>query len=247
MKRLISILLFGVLLGAGSTYASVSSSSNYAIESDSINFAGGFSTSTSYALESTAGEIATGQSTSTSYQISAGYQQMQESFISLTSDASLVLAPSIPGVSGGVSSGTAAFTVVTDNPAGYQLTIEAEDSPAMRKDGDTIADYAPATTTPDFIFTTDASDAHFGFTPEGSDIVDAFRDNGAACGVGSSDTASACWQGLSTSSILVAESADANHPTGTETTIRFQVGVGNAVVVPPGVYTATTTITALAL
>ena len=61
--------------------AQVMQSTNYQIQSDSINFGGGFSSSTNYALESTAGELATGESSSTNYSLKAGYQQMVNNFI----------------------------------------------------------------------------------------------------------------------------------------------------------------------
>ena len=43
--------------------------------------------SASYRMEETIGEIATGESQSASYKLKAGYQQMQEMVISLTSPA----------------------------------------------------------------------------------------------------------------------------------------------------------------
>ena len=56
--------------------AQVMSSSHYSLESDSLNFGGGYSTSTNYIQESTGGEVATGISSSTNYTMNAGYQQM---------------------------------------------------------------------------------------------------------------------------------------------------------------------------
>jgi hypothetical protein len=76
------ILFFCLQLG----FAQVRSSSNYQLQSDSINIGGGFSSSTSYIQESTVGEVATGISDSSSYSLRAGYQQMQEVYISMTTD-----------------------------------------------------------------------------------------------------------------------------------------------------------------
>jgi hypothetical protein len=236
-----------VLLSVSIVGAEVMQSGNYRIQSDSINFGGGLATSTNYSLESTAGESGTGEATSASYELRAGYQQMQESYISLSGFGTVALSPSIPGISGGFSNGSTAVLVVTDSVSGYMLEIAGSQSPAMQKGSDTIADYAPAGAAPDYAFTTNAADAHFGYSPEGVDIVARFKDNGAACNAGSDDTLLACWDGLNTSGETVARRTSANNPNGSTTTLNFRVGVGGSVVQPPGAYTATTTLTALTL
>ena len=226
--------------------AQVMQSSNYQIQSDSINFGGGLSTSSNYVLESTAGELASGVSMSTNYSLKAGYQQMQEVYIAISASSDIGLSPSIPGISGGTSNGSATVNVTTDSPSGYPLSIAASDSPAMQKGADSIADYTPAGD-PDFTFTSGSADAHFGYTPEGIDITSRFRDNGGACNTGSQDTELACWDGLSTSPVIIASNTGANHPTGATTTVRFRVEVGGSVIQAPGLYVATTTLTALSL
>ncbi len=236
------ILFVGIHHG----YAQVMGSTNYRIQSDSINFGGGLATSSNYVLEATAGEVGSGESDSLSYGLNAGYQQMQEVFIALSVVSPVVLSPAIPGISGGEANGSTTVTVTTDSAAGYQLLIAATESPAMRKDTDTIADYAPGSV-PSFAFGIGLADAHFGYSPAGNNIVNRFRDNGSDCGSGSFDTALACWDGLSTTLVPVAQGSAANHPNGATTTIYFRVGVGGAVVQPPGFYTATTTLTALPL
>jgi len=230
-------------------FAQVRSSAHYRLQSDSVNFGGGLSTSTSYRQESTFGEVATGESTSTAYSLHAGYQQMQEVFLSLSTTGNVVMSPNLPGLTGGVSNGSATFTVITDSPSGYNLLIKAENSPAMQSvnSTSTIADYVPVGTDADFSFSTAAGQAHFGYTPEGSDIVQAFKDNGSACNVGNLDTSLACWEGLSTTDKIIAQNTNATHPDGATTTIRFRVGIGSGAGVTSGVYIATTTVTALPL
>ena len=236
-----------VLLSMHVGLAQVMESSSYRIQSDSINFGGGFSTSSSYILESTAGEIATGESDSASYSLKAGYQQMQEVFISLAGGNDVTLTPSIPGITGGTSNGSTTVTITTDSAAGYSLTIEASQSPALQDNGNTIADYTPENTDPDFAFTTDATDSHFGYTPEGTDVAARFLDNGSACNTGAQETALSCWDGLSTAAETIARSTGPNHPDGATTTVFFRVGIGSGVGQAPGTYTATTTLTALPL
>jgi hypothetical protein len=235
-----------ILCSLSISFAQVMESTSYRIQSDSVNFAGGLSSSTSYVIESTAGEVGTGFASSTSYSLRAGYQQMQSVYISMTGATNVDLSPSIPGVTGGIANGSTTVTVITDSPSGYSLTIEASQSPAMQNESDSISDYIPSGN-PDFTFNTGATDAHFGYTPEGVDVVQRFRDNGAVCNSGTSDTAFACWDGLSTTEETIAQANSANQPAGATTTIQFRVGVGGSVLQAPGLYTATTTITALPL
>lgn len=239
----LSILLLTVIVVG---HAEVRSSSNYQIQSDSINVGGGYSSSGSYQQESTVGEIATGPSDSSSYQLRAGYQQMQEIYLALVPGENVTLTPNLPGISGGTSNGSTSVRVITDNVAGYRLLIAAEGDPAMQSAFDQIEDY-DAGAEPDFSFTTGPSEALFGFTPEGPDITAEFRDNGGVCGTGSGDTTEACWAGLATTTTVIAEKNGANQPAGASTTIRFRVGIGSNASVIAGVYTATTTVTALPL
>jgi len=243
-----SIILTVLILSFLSvSVAQVRTSTSYQLQSDSVNFAGGLSTSTNYSLESTAGEIATGISTSSSYSLRAGYQQMQEVYISMTAVDSVDMSPSIGGLTGGVSNGTTSVSLTTDSSGGYSLTIAAESSPAMQKGADTISDYVPLSLPdPDMTFNTSSTDSHFGFSPSGNDISDRFRDNGSFCSLGSNNTPLTCWDGLSTSSKTIAQGVT-NHPDGATTTLHFRVGIGSSAPVIAGDYYATTTLTALPL
>ncbi len=242
---IIALLIVAVSVDLSS--AQVMQSSNFQIQSDSVNIGGGFSTSSSYRLESTVGEIATGRSTSTNYSLYAGYQQMQEVFISLSGAMNVDLTPNLGAITGGVSNGSTTVTVVTDSPSGYGLTIQAQSSPAMQDGIYSINDYTPAGADPDFNFITNPTDAHFGYSPYGNDVADRFLNDGVDCNTGSNNDFLFCWAGLSTTSQLIAESSSSNHPSGATTTINFRVGLGGDVNQPPGVYTATTTVTAFSL
>lgn len=226
--------------------AQVMSSENFHIQSDSINIGGGRSTSESFIQESTFGELATGDSDSENFALRAGFQQMQTIFISLTGAQSVALTPNIPGVTGGEANGSTTVTVVTDNPAGYELTIRSENAPAMQgPDSATLADY-DAGAEADYEFEVGLSDAHFGFSPHGAHVVDRYLSATLTCGSGTS-VAEQCWDGLSTEARVIARSLSANHPSGSTTTIHFRAGVGGTVNQQPGTYVATTTITALPL
>jgi hypothetical protein len=238
--------VFVVVVSVG-VYAQVMSSGSYQIQSDSINVGGGYSSSSNYVQESTAGEVATGQSTSANYSLKAGYQQMQEVYISLSTVADVVLSPAIGGLSGGVSNASTTFTIITDSPSGYQVTYYSALAPAMQGPFSVINNYTPAGTVPDFSFVTTSTQAHFGFSPEGVDIVSRYRDNGSVCGVGSGNTSVTCWDMVSTTPQQIVVGTDSNHPLGATTTLRFRVGIGNSVGLTAGTYTATTTLTAIPL
>ena len=248
ISLLTSSFITAFLLGTlGISLAQVMQSTNYKIQSDSVNVGGGFSSSTNYRIQSTAGEVATGDASSTNYRLKAGYQQMQEVYISISTVAPVALSPAITGVTGGTANGSTTVTVITDSSAGYSLTIFASTNPAMQKSPDVIENYSPAGAAPDFVFSTGATQARFGFTPEGVNVVQRFKDNGSACNSGSLNAVSTCWDGLSTTEQTIAQSSSSNHPAGATTTVRFRVGIGNNVVKPEGIYSATTTLTALTL
>lgn len=226
--------------------AQVATSSNYQLQSDSINFGGGLSTSTNYQQESTFGELGTGQGSSTNYMLRAGYQQMQEVYLSLTPPSDVTMSPDLQGITGGTSNGSTTVTVTTDSPAGYSLTIAAANNPAMQSGSNSIANYNQGADA-DYSFLVTSGLASFGFSPSSVDVVQEFRDNTSLCGVGSSDTLLACWAGMTTAAIPISQGSGSNHPSGATTTIYFKVGVGSGAGVISGLYTATSTLTALPL
>jgi hypothetical protein len=245
MRIIISILVLFVV--AQPIVVAVMESTNYSIQSDSVNFGGGLSDSPNYSLESTFGEVATGLGESANFSLKAGYQQMQEVYLAIGTIPNVTLSPAINGNIGGTSNGQAVVTVVTDNLAGYELYIKASSSPALVSGGDSFADYVPAGADPDFTFSIVATVAEFAFSPEGADITAEYLDNGVTCNAGALDTVDSCWRGLSTSNELIAESSTSNHPAGTDTTIKFRAESGASNIQPAGVYTATTTVTAISI
>ena len=223
-------------------------SGTYKITIDSINFGGDYSTSTSYSEEDTAGEIATGNSSSTNYSMNAGYQQMYTSFISIGTLVPVTLNP-INGVTGGTATGTVSATVLTDNPAGYSLSIAATSSPALTDPaGAVFSDYASvSSTTPDFAFTIAPTSSAFGFSVYGTDAVSKYLNNGSTCNTGSTNTAFTCWDNFTTSPKVIAQSTGPNNPTGTQTDLNLEAKVGTSKIQDSGTYTATITVTAVTL
>ncbi len=242
---ILAVLTTPILLGAYPVFAFVMSSQNYRVQADSINVGGIGQQSASYLSEDTIGEIGSDESQSASYKIRAGYQQMLETYIAISSPADVTMSPEIPGVGGGAGNGSVVWTVTTDALAGYTLAIKAGTAPALASGANSFADYTPsAAGTPDFAFSVAASAAEFAFTPEGADIVQKFLDNTSTCGVGSSETADRCWYNFATSNTNIASFSSSNHPSGAGTTVKFRAESGSSNVQPAGTYTATIIVTA---
>jgi hypothetical protein len=235
---------------APATGYSVMSSSNYRVLSDSVNSGGtDFSQSASYQLSDTVGEQGTGESSSANYTLRAGYRQLTGSSISISSPSDVSMSPNLSGLVNNASTGEADWTVVTDSPGGYEMSIKASTNPAMQHTvtADTLDDYAPASApTPDYSFSVASNTAVFGFSPEGADITSKYKDNGAICGTGSGDTTDKCWDGFSTTDKTIS-SGGANQPTGVITTVKFRAENGSAHLLPAGTYKATITVTAISL
>ncbi len=247
MHRLYRVIIIIVILGLNThiSLADPMQSNSYRIDFDSVNVGGNQSQSSSYLLEDTAGEIATGYSSSTSYSLHAGYQQMQEVYMTITAADDVTLSPSIGGLSGGTSNGSTSVKVTTDSSTGYQLMIKSSSTPALVSGSDSFADYTSITSNPDFNFGIASTDSEFGFSPEGGDIYSRFKDNGSSCGTGSTDTTDSCWDALSTTNKIISQRTSSNTPSGVITVIKFRASSGSGHVQPSGNYTATTTLTAL--
>jgi len=253
MKKTAIAVVICFIAVAFSVNAYVMSSPSYRIQSDSLNIGGVRESSASYRMEDTIGEIATDGSTSASYKLKAGYQQMHEVYIGISSPADVTMAPTIPGISGGTGNGQSSWTVMTDNPGGYSLYIKASTPTAMQCASggcnvgvDNFANYTPAGAAPDYNWSIAAANSEFGFSPEGSHIVQKYKDNGAdTCNINIADTADRCWYNLSDSNENIASSALSNHPTGTATTVKFKAQSGASHMQIEGNYQATITVTAV--
>lgn len=249
------VLLVGALTVYGAlafeVHAQVMGSSNFRIQSDSVNTGGAPGTSTNFQLEATVGEAATGRSLSTSFRLQAGYQQLEETFISLSGASAVTLLPSFDGTTSGTATatGSTTVTVVTDSSAGYELSVRATATPALQSGSLVIDDYTPTTADPDYLFSPGSTDAFFGFTPSGVDTATRFLSAAAgSCNdAGGTSFADRCWDGLSTTSAVVARGVAGNYPAGARTTLSFQVGTGAAAAITAGEYAATVVITAIPL
>ena len=244
--KIVHLLVLSIIAVPLVSLAAAMSSSNYTIESDSINVGGSLGSSANYILEDTLGEIATGISTSTNYIVGAGYQQMDSSFISVSIGGAISMS-SMGGIANATSTGATNITVITDSPSGYALSVKATSSPAMIAVGGYSFDDYTEVGNPDFNFTIASTVSEFGYTSEGDDIVSKFKDNGSVCNTGVSDSADTCWVGFSTTDSVIAQKTSANHPYGTVTGLGLKAANGGSHIQEAATYTATIVVTAIAL
>jgi len=234
------------------------SSDNYRLQSTSINVGGREEqTSANYKLSETIGEISTGDSTSSNYKLKAGYRQMQEVYISVSSPDDTTMSPSIPGITGNPgnpSSGELSWNVKTDNPAGFNMKIHASTDPALQLDASNyFSDYTPESAgVPDYNWNSpSAGEAEFGFTVEpetAEDTVQKFLDNGSdACNIeNGSQTPDKCWLDFDgTTDIDIINRHSRTDSTGEDEVVKFRAE-SNGKFLEEGNYTATITVTVTA-
>jgi hypothetical protein len=218
----------------------------YRIQSDSLNLGGVGSSSPTYNLNDTLGETGTGDLNSASYNLHAGYWQMQSSFISISSQPNINMG-SIGGLSGGSSESMMSWNVLTDNPAGYIVSVVASSSPALQSAQDSLADYTPAGADPDYNFTNSANASSFGFSPEGTEVLSRYMDDGTACNTGTFEHPDKCWDGFSTTPKNIAGRTTSNMPSGSTVSLRIRAETGTNHIQTSGVYNVTITATAVTL
>ena len=222
-------------------------SGNYEIPVDAIDVGGGLSNSASYKVLDSVGETGSGNSNSATYRLNAGFLAAQTVYLAVSAPVDVSMSPSISGISGGTGTGSIAWTVTTDNAAGYSMSIRADTTPALRSATSSFADYTRAGANPDYTWGINALDSEFGFSPEGTDIIQRFKDNNSTCNTGVLDTADSCWDTLSTSATPISQRTSGNHPAGTVTTVKIRAEVGNSHIQPSGAYTSTLEVTVLPL
>jgi hypothetical protein len=248
------IIFISLILIISSFYyvqAYVATSTNYRIQFQSLNVGGeDFQTSTNYRLSDTIGEIATGISTSTLYKLKAGYRQMSEVFISISSPADITMSPSISGITGGTASASTSWTVITDNPAGFSLSIRSTSAPSMILDANwNFSDYTPSTANvPDYHWQSPPSgQAEFGFTVEPetpADTVQLFKDDGTNCNTGTLNTVDMCWLNASTTNVTIVNRSNRTDSNGEDEKVKFKTE-SNGKFLKEGNYTATIIVTAV--
>jgi hypothetical protein len=168
--------------------------------------------------------------------------------------ADVTMAGSLPGITGGTSTGSTKFGVLTNNNTGYTVALKATSTPAMQglTQGGTIANYTPvAAGVPDFSFDTSTmgTTGEFAYTLSASTTADmdaSFKDNASACNVGSTDTggSASCWLNASTSDETILNRSSETTSSGENTTIYFRTTINPSSFVIEDTYQATIVLTA---
>ncbi len=179
--------------------------------------------------------------------------------LSITSEITIsapsnVTLSSISGMTGGSSTSSAiAWTVITNDTAGYSLTLK-KDTLLRSGAGGTdkeLADYTEAVSgTPDYSWgSVGAGNEEFGFAPSsGDDFVQTFKNNGASCDQsGGSITDEKCWLDIPTTPTTesIASKSSATGSSGSATAIKVKAEVGASNYLEEGTYTSTLTATAV--
>lgn len=180
----------------------------------------------------------------------------------LTSASDVTMNGTLNGITGGISSGTTTVVVLTNDSAGYNMTLRFASTtanPGIAMNGNTqggyIANYTPATPgVPDFGFSVAANAAEFAYAVDASTTADldtSFRNNGSACNdAGGGDVAFGCWMNPTTSpsyAETIINRTSETSASGATTSIGFRIQIASnpAPAVPEDTYVATATLTAL--
>lgn len=229
-------------------FASIMGSDSYRIQSDSVNIGGRRQISDTYYSEDSAGEVASGISESASYKLKAGYQEMQEVYISLTSPGNIAM--DNLSITQNTSIGTGdAWTVITDDPAGYTLTFQTDNASCLSNPGtgEVFTDYSEATSGTPETWSVGSGAYEFGFSVYGNDVSTATWGTDTSCGIGSVPSTNLKYEGFKgVTAITVANTSSRTSPTGTDTVLCVAAEQKN-VYAPSGNYTADITATATAL
>lgn len=170
----------------------------------------------------------------------------------VTGGTDIAMSPSLPGITGGTANGQTQVAVLTNNRAGYTMTLHASSSLGMIGVASTT-NYIPALTVsgvvPSYDFTVAANRAAFGYTVEASttaDVAPAFRNNGSACNEGANTGSDHCWLNSSTTPVTIISRSTVTPYSGATSTVKFRVVINSnpSPMIPNDTYVSTTTLTA---
>ena len=172
----------------------------------------------------------------------------------VTPPVNVTMAPSLGGITGGVSNGSTQFVVKTNDHAGYQVSMTSSSTLGMigaASSTNYIPWYVPAiATTPDYTFSSTTGKAVYGFTVEAStsnDVAPMFYENGTTCGGSATNHTNtpACWIGATSTALTIVNRIVPTPAGGATTTMKFRVaiiGTPNPIL-PDDTYVSTTTLT----
>ncbi len=165
--------------------------------------------------------------------------------ISITSPDDVTMSRNL-SMTAGSAVASSTWTVKTSNETGYNLTLKADNAPAMHNATNTVADYQ--TTGTPTTWGVEAGTANFGFSAYGTDVAAAWGSDTSCEFESHIPSTNLKYSGFttSTSSPVVATRAATTSSSGVATTVCYAVQQTNFYI-PSGTYTATITATAVNL
>ena len=242
-----TLSVFVFILFYNFSWASVMSSTHYAIQSDDATVGGGNgATSANYIYGDTMGEVTAGPATSTSFALRAGYQEMQQTYITITPPGDLNMRPDILGITGGTASAPASFSVKTDNEAGFNMSLAASTPIAMMASGDATYYFDNYSSTPTYGWAVATGNAQFGFSVPAQDAITKFRDNGSnACNAAEGSTGN-CFAGFPATSSMTVVNYNLRTDSGGRSENIFFQAQSKQKVLESGTYKSSITVTVAA-
>jgi len=175
-------------------------------------------------------------------QVTARQQVTTEMALTIAS-TSIILSPAIAGLTGGTGDGSTNVNVVSNNREGFDVTLQASTSPAMKGDnyGGQFNNYTPAAyNTPETWSTTGTLGGEFayGITNNNTNIAPGFE----TCTVSNS-----CFLDASTTAKTIYSTGASTTAAGNSFTLKFRAYVppNPSPAIVEDWYSATTTITAV--
>lgn len=168
-----------------------------------------------------------------------------DSGITISDGVNVTMNPNI-GIAADSSIGSSQWTVRTNDPDGYTLSVKASASPALVSGGNSFDDYTEAVNGTPEVWAVGSGAKEFGFSAYGTDVATATWGAAATCGTGGTPDVGQKYVGFETTDKQIATRATLTTTAGVDTTICF-AAAQNAVYAAAGVYTATITATATVL
>lgn len=181
-------------------------------------------------------------------------QEIDEEIAFVADPNDVVMDTTLGGLTGGTANGTTTFSVATNSPSGYTITISFDTNGS-----DQAMTYNPD---PENFFITNLSGsavddltepsanqaALFAYSIVGNNVTSTLADDGSVCDSGTTGTGGACFfmQGTASSPETIIDSSDPTSGSGNENSVVFRTVVGQDPdpALPTGSYTATATLTA---
>ncbi len=170
-----------------------------------------------------------------------------DSGISISNGADVTMAPHI-GVSANGSIGSSSWVVITNNAAGYTLSVNDTTDPALKSGSNSFANYTEASSGTPEVWDVTSGNYEFGYSAYGTDTATGTWGTSVSCGSAGAPAVAQKYVGFlaTPNTKTIATRATVTPFAGITTTICF-AAEQDGVFAPSGTYTATVVGTAVTL